>query len=345
MHDALAPALARAAGGAATPTPPVWFMRQAGRSLPEYRALRAEHTMLDSCFNAELITEMTLQPVRRHGVDGAILFSDIVVPLKAIGVDLDIVAGRGPVIADPVRRREQLEQLREVDADDVAPVLEALRMLRAELDPAVTLIGFAGAPFTLASYLIEGGPSRSYTNTKAMMYGEPELWHALLDRLAHISGRFLQLQIGSGAQVVQLFDSWAGALSRRDYVQFVQPHSRTALAYAAEVPRIHFGVGTGELLEEIGAAGATCVGVDFRVELDDAVRRIGSQYAVQGNLDPALLFAPWPIIEERVRAVVTAGRAARSHVFNLGHGVMPETDPTVLTRIVELVHSLEGEAA
>jgi uroporphyrinogen decarboxylase len=278
-------------------------------------------------------------------VDGAILFSDIVVPLKAVGVDLDIVAGSGPIIATPVRSQQHLAQLRDLEADDVAPVLEALRALRAQLDPAVTLIGFAGAPFTLASYMIEGGPSRNYTNTKAMMYGAPELWHTLLDRLAHISGRFLELQIASGAQVVQLFDSWAGALSRRDYVEFVQPHSRTALSYASAVPRIHFGVGTGELLEEIGAAGASCVGVDFRVELDDAVRRVGAQYAVQGNLDPALLFAPWSVIEQRVRAIVKAGRSARGHVFNLGHGVMPETDPSVLTRIVELVHSLEGAVA
>lgn len=345
MHDAIAPALARAAGGSATPTPPVWFMRQAGRSLPEYRALRAEHSMLDSCFDAELITEITLQPVRRHGVDGAILFSDIVVPLKAIGVDLDIIAGKGPVIAAPVRSTGQLAQLRDLEADDVAPVLQAVRMLRAELDPSVALIGFAGAPFTLASYLIEGGPSRSYTNTKAMMYGAPELWHALLDRLAHISGRYLALQIEHGAQVVQLFDSWAGALSRRDYAQFVKPHSQTALGYAGAVPRIHFGVGTGELLEEIGSAGATCVGVDFRVELDDAIARLGRSYAVQGNLDPAVLFAPWPVVEQRVRAIVQSGRLAPGHVFNLGHGVMPETDPTVLTRIVELIHSLEGAAA
>ncbi len=345
MHDTSAPALVRAAGGAATAVPPVWFMRQAGRSLPEYRALRAEHSMLTSCFDAELITEITMQPVRRHGVDAAILFSDIVVPLKAIGVDLDIVAGKGPIIANPVRSEQQLAALREPEAADVAPVLEAVRTLRTELDPSVALIGFAGAPFTLASYLIEGGPSRSYTNTKAMMYGAPALWHALLDRLARISGRFLQLQVANGAQVVQLFDSWAGALSRRDYVDFVQPHSRTALSFAGEVPRIHFGVGTGELLEEIGAAGATCVGVDFRVELDDAIRRLGTKYAVQGNLDPALLFAPWPVIEERVRELVRVGRSARGHVFNLGHGVMPETDPTVLTRIVELVHSLEGEVA
>ena len=345
MHAPTAPALVRAAGGSATPTPPVWFMRQAGRSLPEYRALRAQHGMLESCFDAELITEITMQPVRRHHVDGAILFSDIVVPLKAIGIDLDIVAGRGPVIAQPVRRHEDLAQLRELQPDDVTPVLDAIRAIRSQLDADKALIGFAGAPFTLASYLVEGGPSRSYTNTKALMYGQPQIWHQLLDRLARISGRFLQLQVEAGAQMVQLFDSWAGALSRRDYVEFVQPHSRTALAFAADVPRIHFGVGTGELLEEIGAAGATCVGIDFRVEMDDAVRRLGDRYAVQGNLDPALLFAPWPVIEQRVRGIVAAATGARGHVFNLGHGVMPETDPDVLTRIVELVHSLDGDAA
>lgn len=338
------PAMVAAASGHQLATPPVWFMRQAGRSLPEYRALRAEHTMMASCFDAELITEITMQPVRRHRVDGAILFSDIVVPLKAIGVDLDIVAGRGPVIATPVRTRGDLAQLRDLEADDVAPVLDAVRAIRGELDAATALIGFAGAPFTLASYLIEGGPSKNYINTKAMMYGDPELWHAVLDRLAHISGRFLQLQIGAGAQMVQLFDSWAGALNRRDYIEFVQPHSRTALSYASDVPRIHFGVGTGELLEEIGRAGATTVGIDYRVDMADAVRRVGADYAVQGNLDPALLFAPWPAIERRVREIVTAGRGARGHIFNLGHGVMPETDPDVLTRVVELVHSLGADA-
>lgn len=344
MHELHIPALVAAASGNQLATPPVWFMRQAGRSLPEYRALRAEHSMMHSCFDAELITEITLQPVLRHGVDGAILFSDIVVPLKAIGVDLDIISGRGPVIAEPIRNVAGIRQLRDLEADDVEPVLQAIRAIRSELQPATALIGFAGAPFTLASYLIEGGPSKNYTHTKAMMYGEPELWHSLLNRLAHISGRFLQLQIGAGAQLVQLFDSWAGALNRRDYVEFVQPHSRTALAYANAVPRIHFGVGTGELLEEIGRAGATTVGIDFRVDMADAVRRVGGGYAVQGNLDPALLFAPWPAIERRVRDIVEAGRLASGHIFNLGHGVMPETDPDVLTRVVELVHSM-GSAA
>ena len=299
---------------------------------------------MESCFNADLVTEITLQPVRRHAVDGAILFSDIVVPLKAVGVDLDIVAGRGPVIARPVRSQSDLAQLRDLESGDVQPVLDAVRAIRGELGSATALIGFAGAPFTLASYLIEGGPSKNYTNTKAMMYGEPELWHALLDRLAHISGRFLALQISAGAQLVQLFDSWAGALNRRDYVEFVQPHSRTALSYAAAVPRIHFGVGTGELLEEIGKAGATTVGVDYRVDLADAIGRVGHEYAVQGNLDPAMLFAPWSAIERRVREIVEAGRMAQGHIFNLGHGVLPETDPTVLTRVVELIHSM-GERA
>lgn len=344
MREVSMPAMVAAASGHQLATPPVWFMRQAGRSLPEYRQLRAEHTMMASCFDAELITEITMQPVRRHNVDGAILFSDIVVPLKAIDIDLDIVAGRGPVIAQPIRTPRDLAQLRDLEADDIRPVLDAVRAIRAELDPAAALIGFAGAPFTLASYLIEGGPSKNYTHTKAMMYGEPELWHALLDRLAHISGRFLQLQIGAGAQLVQLFDSWAGALNRRDYVEFVQPHSKTALAYAADVPRIHFGVGTGELLEEIGAAGATTVGVDYRVDLADAVRRVGGEYALQGNLDPAILFAPWSAIERRVREIVDAGRGARGHIFNLGHGVLPETDPDVLTRVVALVHSMGSEA-
>jgi uroporphyrinogen decarboxylase len=321
---------------------PVWFMRQAGRSLPEYRAIRAGISMLDSCARPDLVTEITLQPVRRYGVDAAIFYSDIVVPLKAIGVDLDIVPGVGPVVAQPFESQADLDRLPDLSVADVPYVAEAVRLLVAELGP-VPLIGFAGAPFTLASYLVEGGPSKNHERTKALMYGNPVLWNALLDRLAHIAGAFLRVQVEAGAGAVQLFDSWVGSLPLPDYREFVAPHSATALAAVADlgVPRIHFGVGTGELLAAMGEAGAEVVGVDFRVPLDVATRRIGPHRAVQGNLDPALLFAPPDVLEQRVRATVEAGRSAPGHVFNLGHGVPPGADPDQLQRVVDTVHSIE----
>src|SRR6478735_2725375 len=318
---------------------PVWFMRQAGRSLPEYRALREGVPMLESCFRPELVVEITMQPVRRHGVDAAIFFSDIVVPLKAIGVDLDIKPGVGPVVASPIRAHADLDQLRELVADDVTPVLEAVQGLVTELG-ATPLIGFAGAPFTLASYLVEGGPSRDHARTKALMYGDPELWHALCARLASIAGAFLRVQVEAGASAVQLFDSWAGALSLRDYTEYVLPHSTAVLASVADlgVPRIHFGVGTGELLGAMSGAGADVVGVDFRVPLSEAARRVPGK-TLQGNLDPAALFAPWSAVEAQVGSVLADAEGLPGHVFNLGHGVLPDTDPDVLTRVVELVHA------
>ncbi|MGK5677202.1 uroporphyrinogen decarboxylase [Micromonospora sp. URMC 106] len=328
------------------PHTPVWFMRQAGRSLPEYREIRANVAMLESCRRPELVTEITLQPVRRHGVDAAILFSDIVVPVAAAGVDLDIVPGTGPVVAEPVRTLPDVERIRPITRDDVSYVDEAVRMLVAELGDT-PLIGFAGAPFTLASYLVEGGPSRTHAKTKAMMYGQPELWHALCGRLAEVTLAFLRVQIAAGVSAVQLFDSWAGALSEADYRNFVQPHSAAVLAGLADagVPRIHFGVGTGELLGAMGEAGADVVGVDWRMPLDVATRRIGPDKAVQGNLDPCVLLAPWPVVEGEVRRILAQGRAAPGHVFNLGHGVLPETDPDVLTRVVALVHELSAQPA
>jgi len=323
------------------PHTPVWFMRQAGRSLPEYRAVREGIGMLDACQRPDLVTEITLQPVRRHGVDAAIFFSDIVVPLKAVGVDVDIAPGVGPVVAEPVRAAEDLERLRPLEPDDVGYVTEAVTSLVAELGDT-PLIGFAGAPFTLASYLVEGGPSRTHGRTKALMYGDPDLWHALCDRLAEITLGFLRVQIAAGASAVQLFDSWAGALSEADYRRYVQPHSARVLTALADtgVPRIHFGVGTGELLTAMGEAGADVVGVDWRVPLDVATKRIGPDRAVQGNLDPAVLQAGEHVIESHVRRILDEGRAAPGHIFNLGHGVPPETDPTVLTRVAELVHEL-----
>jgi uroporphyrinogen decarboxylase len=332
--------LVRAATARPGDRPPVWFMRQAGRSLPEYRALRVGTSMLESCRTPDLITEITLQPVRRHGVDAAILFSDIVVPLAAIGVGIDIVPGVGPVVDKPIREIADVDRLRALEPDDVPYVTEAVRQLVDALG-ATPLIGFAGAPFTLASYLVEGGPSRDHARTKALMHSRPELWHALLGRLAVIAREFLRVQIDAGASAIQLFDSWVGSLSLADYLEFVQPHSRAVLEpLDGLVPRIHFGVGTGELLGGLRAAGADVVGVDWRVPLDEAARRLGPGAVVQGNLDPALLCADWPVIEAAVRRIVDEGRAASGHVFNLGHGVPPDTDPGVLTRIVELVRSL-----
>jgi uroporphyrinogen decarboxylase len=321
-------------------------MRQAGRSLPEYHSVRAGIPMLESCMRPELVTEITLQPVRRYGVDAAILYSDIVVPLKAVGVDLDIKPGVGPVIADPVRTFDDLDQLRPLDESDVPYITEAVRSLVAELGP-VPLIGFAGAPFTLASYLVEGGPSKHHEHAKALMYGDPVLWAALLDRIAGITTAFLRVQVAAGARAVQLFDSWAGALSAADYQQSALPHSAAVFAGVADldVPRIHFGVGTGELLGLMGAAGADVVGVDWRVPLDEAARRVGPGKALQGNLDPAAVFAPWEVVAARTREVLAAGRTAEGHVFNLGHGVLPTTDPNVLARVVDLVHEYRADGS
>lgn len=324
--------------GEAVSRTPVWFMRQAGRSLPEYREVRAGIPMLESCRRPELVCEITMQPVRRHGVDAAILFSDIVVPLVAAGVDLDIVGGTGPVVASPVRSAADVAAIRSLDASELSFVDEAVRLLLKELG-STPLIGFAGAPFTLASYLIEGGPSKHHTRTKALMYGSPSVWHDLCSRLAEITLTFLQVQVRAGVSAVQLFDSWAGALSEADYRRYVLPHSQRIFAGVAEVPRIHFGVGTAQLLTAMADAGPDVVGVDWRTPLDVAATLVGGR-AVQGNLDPCVLFAPWEVVEREVRRIVGEGRAAPGHIFNLGHGVMPETDPTVLTRVVELVHSL-----
>lgn len=322
-------------------------MRQAGRSLPEYREIRADRGMLEACFDPELVCEITMQPVRRHDVDAAILFSDIVVPLKAAGIDLDIVAGTGPVIADPIRTKEQVAALPRLQPEAVGAVASAIGQILEQLGDKA-LIGFAGAPFTLASYLVEGGPSRNYERTKALMHADPHTWHQLVGTLADITIAFLKAQIEAGVHAIQLFDSWAGALSLADYREFVAPHSARVLTEVREakaVPRIHFGVGTGELLGAMGEVGADVVGVDWRIPLDVAQRRVGAGKALQGNLDPSILSAPWPVIEEQVRRIVDeADRAiaagATGHIFNLGHGVLPATDPDVLTRVVGLVHQL-----
>ncbi|MDN5759185.1 MAG: uroporphyrinogen decarboxylase [Tomitella sp.] len=337
--------LIAAARGRAPSRRPVWFMRQAGRSLPEYRRVREGIGMLESCFTPDLVCEITMQPVRRHDVDGAVLFSDIVVPLKAAGVDLEIVAGTGPVVAEPVRSSAAVSALPRLLPEQVGPVAEAVRMLVGELGE-VPLIGFAGAPFTLASYLIEGGPSRNHERTKALMYSEPRTWHQLMGLLTDNTITFLRAQIDAGVDALQLFDSWAGTLARDDYNEFVKPHSERVLAEVADagLPRIHFGVGTGELLEEMADAGADVVGVDWRVPLDVAAQRIGGGHALQGNLDPAVLFADGATVHRKVVEVVEAGdravrAGAKGHIFNLGHGVLPATDPEMLTRVVEWVHA------
>jgi uroporphyrinogen decarboxylase len=341
------PLLVRAARREPVERTPVWFMRQAGRSLPEYRKIREGHAFFEINRSAELTAEITLQPVRRHGVDAAVLYSDIVVPLAAAGVDVDIVPGTGPVLGSPVRTAADVAALPELRPEQVQPIADTVRLVIAELGDT-PLIGFAGAPFTLASYLVEGGPSKNHERTKALMHGAPDVWHALAGRLADLTLTFLRAQVAAGVDAVQLFDSWAGALSERDYRRYVLPHSAKVLTGLADagVPRIHFGVGTGELLGAMREAGADVVGVDWRVPLDVAVDRLaaalpdGPAPVVQGNLDPALLLADWTVVDAEVRRVVAEGRAAGGHVFNLGHGVLPETDPTVLTRVTELVHEL-----
>ena len=318
---------------------PVWFMRQAGRSLPEYRAVRGDGSILDAIADPGRAAEITLQPVRRYGVDAAILFSDIVVPVHAIGFGVDIVPGTGPVVERPFASRRDLGRLRPLDPEADTPyVIETVRHLVEALE--VPLIGFAGAPFTVASYLVEGGPSRHQERTKALMASDPALWHDLMDRLADIAIASLLSQVEAGAAAVQLFDSWAGSLSPDQYRGSVAPHSARVLAAAGAtgVPRIHFGVGTGELLNQMGQCGADVVGVDFRVPIDAARRRVGPGRALQGNLDPAIVLAGAPAACDAARAVLAANGGHPGFVFNLGHGVLPGSDPDVLARVVQVVH-------
>ena len=367
--------LVRAYQGERQDVTPVWFMRQAGRSLPEYRELRVGSSMLDACLNPELASEITLQPVRRHGVDAAVFFSDIVIPLKLAGVDVDIVPGKGPVLGHPIRTADDVAALPTLDPAALAPVEAGVRrtvdVLATMGDGTTPLIGFAGAPFTLAAYLVEGGPSKDHIRARTLMHADPEAWSGLMNWAADVTGAFLRAQIRAGASAAQLFDSWAGALSLADYSEHVAPASARALAgvrqlaYPApaasraedapsqtdapdvaesathrNVPIVHFGVGTGELLGAMLGVGADVIGVDYRIPLDEASRRLGHVVPLQGNIDPALLDAPWPALEAHVRDVLVRGESAPSHVLNLGHGVPPETDPAVLTRLVEFVHDL-----
>jgi uroporphyrinogen decarboxylase len=319
---------------------PVWFMRQAGRSLPEYRAIRGTGSILQAIAKPDLAIEITLQPVRRYGTDAAILYSDIVTPVHAIGFGVDIAPGVGPVVEQPFRSADDLERLRPLEPElDTPYVLETVRGLVAELD--VPLIAFAGAPFTVASYLLEGRPSRTYERTKALMHTDEALWHQLMERLADLAIASIRSQVGAGASAAQLFDSWAGALSPADYTRFVLPHSSRVLAEVGElgVPRIHFGVHTGELLGLMAEAGADVVGVDWRTPLDDARRRVPAGTSLQGNLDPARCVAGWEATAEGARDVLARNAGHPGHIFNLGHGVLPDTDPSVLERLVDLVHT------
>jgi uroporphyrinogen decarboxylase len=323
---------------------PVWFMRQAGRYLPEYRELRGDRDILDAVRSPAEAVEITLQPLRRMPLDAAILFSDIVVPLVGIGFDFRIEAGRGPVLDDPVRSARDLDRFRPLEPEVDEPfTLEAVRLLTKELE--VPLIGFAGAPFTLASYLIEGRPSRTHDQTKAMMFDPFSPWFALADALADLSASYLRAQVDAGAEALQVFDSWAGALSRADYERYVRPSMTRLFDSIADldVPVIHFGVGTAEFLPSMRHDAVDVVGVDWRLPLDEAWSRLedgtGNGVGIQGNLDPTACLAPWPVVEERARAVLSAAGGRDGHVFNLGHGVLPETDPATLERLVDLVHT------
>ncbi|MFH1723376.1 MAG: uroporphyrinogen decarboxylase [Elusimicrobiota bacterium] len=320
---------------------PVWFMRQAGRYLPQYRRLRARYSMLELCESPEAAAEVTLQPVRLLGVDAAILFADILLPLRPMGLRLAFLKGEGPAVTPPVRAARDVERLREPDPrEGLGFVLETVRTVRRELDGEVPLIGFAGAPFTLASYMIEGGPSRDYRHTKAMMRAAPGLWRSLMTKLAGVTAEYLKAQVAAGAQAVQLFDSWVGALSKTDYERFVQPYSARVLRAVARtgVPAVHFGTGTAPFLESFRDAGGDAIGVDWRLPLDEAWRRVGRGRAIQGNLDPTHLLLPLGALKPAVRDVVRRAGGRPGHIFNLGHGVLPQTPPGHVRAVVDWVH-------
>jgi uroporphyrinogen decarboxylase len=324
---------------------PVWFMRQAGRSLPEYRALRERHSFFEVANTPDLCAEVTLQPVRRHGVDAAVLFADIVTPVIGMGIDVELVEGVGPVVADPVAGAADVERLHVPDAEEAfAPVLEAVRIVRGELRDDQALVGFCGGPFTVAGYLVEGKPTRDFVRVKALMYGEPDVWHALMDRLADGFSAYVAAKAAAGADAIQLFDSWVGVLSAADYEEFVAPYSARVLA-AARVPTIHFGTGTAHLITSMAAAGGDGVGLDWRVPLDEGWTAVGAGRAVQGNLDPAALLGPWERAEAAALDVLDRAAGRPGHIFNLGHGVLPATDPAALTRLVELVHERTTQVA
>ena len=324
---------------------PVWFMRQAGRSFSAYRALRERYGILELAKTPELCAEVTLMPVRELGVDGAVLFADIMLPLEPMGVGLRIEPEIGPIIDRPIRSAADVAALRAFEPEAVSFVFDAIRIVRRELDGGAGVIGFSGAPFTLACYLIEGRPSRDFAVAKAFMYREPAAWHDLMERLSTMVASYLQAQVEAGAQVVQLFDSWVGGLGPVDYVTFVQPHVRRIFETLRDVPTIHFGTGTAALLEHMVEAGGDLIGLDHRVSLADAWRRIGPERGVQGNLDAARLLAGWEATRDGARAVLVEAAGRTGHVFNLGHGVLPQTDPGLLRRLVEFVHEQTARSA
>ena len=320
---------------------PVWFMRQAGRYMSEYRTIRANHTLLDICAQPELAAQVTLQPVTRLGVDAAILFADILLPLIPMGIQLEFAAGEGPVIHNPIQNRNDVDALRPVEPrETLAHVLAAIQIVRKELDGKTALIGFAGAPFTLASYLIEGGSSRNLLKTKRLMYSDPQSWHRLMEKLAQVIADYLTAQVQAGAQAVQLFDSWVGTLTPDDYREYVLPYSKSIFAalQKTNVPTIHFGTGTASLLPLMKEAGGNVIGIDWQTPLDWAWDLLGHQVAVQGNLDPVALYAPEAELEKRVKQVLRQAGGRPGHIFNLGHGILPDTPVDQVKRVVDLVH-------
>jgi uroporphyrinogen decarboxylase len=332
------PLLTRACRREAVERTPVWFMRQAGRSLPEYRELRKRHSLFEVCRQPELCAEVTLQPVRAHGVDAAVMFADIMLPVLGMGIDVELVENVGPTVAEPIETLDDVERLKTPDPEESVPfILEAIGLVREELSANQAVIGFAGGPFTVAGYLIEGKPTREFARTKACMYGRPEVWHGLMDRLADTFAPYLAAQVRAGADVVQLFDSWVGALSAEDYREFVAPYSARVLG-AVDVPTIHFGTGTLHLLGDLAAAGGDVIGLDWRVPIERGWEIVGPDHGVQGNLDPALLLGPWERVEAATVGILEAVAGRHGHVFNLGHGVLPDTDPAALRRLAELVH-------
>ena len=345
MPEPVAPLLVRTLRREPAERTPVWFMRQAGRSLPEYRALRERHGFFEIVGTPEFCAEVTLQPVRRHGVDAAVLFADIMSPILGMGIDVDLVEGIGPVVEERVDSAAAVARLRVSSPEDwAAPILEAVRLVRAELEPERALVGFCGGPFTVAGYLVEGKPSRDFVRTKTLMYREPAVWHALMERLTEQFARYVGAQAAAGADAIQLFDSWVGVLSLDDYAEFVAPYSGRVLE-AAGVPTIHFGTGAStQLLAEMAEAGGDAVGVDWRVPLDVAWEAVGEERALQGNLDPAALLGPWERVEAAALDVLARAGGRPGHVFNLGHGVLPQTDPDVLTRLAELVRDYRHAA-
>ena len=333
------PLLTRACRRELVERTPVWFMRQAGRSLPEYRELRKHHDLFSVCRQPELCAEVTLQPVRAHDVDAAVMFADIMLPVIGMGVDVELVENVGPVIANPVRTNDDVQRLRVPDPQEAVPfILEAVRLVRAELPAEKAVIGFAGGPFTVAGYLIEGRPTREFVQTKRCMYAQPEVWHALMDKLADTFVAYLRAKVTAGADVIQLFDSWVGTLSAEDYEEFVAPYSARVLA-AVDVPTIHFGTGTTHLLPAMREAGGDVIGLDWRIPIEGGWEIVGSDRGVQGNLDPALLLGPFERVAAAANRILDAVAGRRGHIFNLGHGVLPDTDPADLARLVELVHA------